>query len=155
MQIAHSTKRTDPTTEQLIVTRIAQGVRYIDISEETNTPVPTIKKIRKRNDPLLAEVKQQIIKKEAVIVVSNLQKAHKLIAQRLDRALAGQERIADRDLVNIAREMHNQAEISDVRVDDNEQAQRTAKRSEAIQQAIADDDHVKLLHLLFPTNEDA
>lgn len=52
-------------TEQLIVTRIAQGVRYTEISEETNTPVPTIKKIRKRNELMLVEIRQQNIKKEA------------------------------------------------------------------------------------------
>ncbi len=151
----HSTKKTDPATERLIVTRIAQGVRYMDVSEETNTPLPTIKKIRKRNELLLVEVRQQNIKKEAAIVTSNLQKAHKLIAKRLDRALAGQETIADRDLVNIAREMYHQVGVNEVEAENHEQVQLKAERSEAIRRAMEEEDHVKLLQLLFPQSQDA
>lgn len=157
MQITHSTRKTDPETERLVVTRIAAGVRYVDISEETNVPVPTIKKIRKRNQLLLVEIKKQNIKKEVVVVVSNLQKAHKLLANRLDQALIGQEKIADRDLVNIAREMYHQAQDSvqaeESLAESEAEAQRRAKHSVALQQAIANNDYDRILALLFPESE--
>lgn len=157
MQTTHSTRKTDPETERLVVTRIAAGIRYTDISEETNVPVPTIKKIRKRNELLLVEVRKQNIKKEVVVVVSNLQKAHKLLAQRLDQALIGQEKIADRDLVNIAREMYHQAQDTaqaeeSLAVSEAE-ALRIAEQNEAIRQAMAEGDDVKLLNVLCSTTE--
>lgn len=145
-----SNLRTNPKTEQLVITRIAQGSKYQEIYEEIGVPVSTIKKIKKRNESLLIEVRQKNIRIEASIVVDNLQKVNKLIARRLDRVLEGKETIADRDLVNIAREMHSQAELNEAKVGSEVHGQQDEERSREIFRALEEQDFTKLHHLVFP-----
>jgi hypothetical protein len=153
MNTFHSTKRTDPEAELLVVTRIAQGVRQIDISEETAMPVSTIKKISARNQSLIAEIKQQTIKKEAAIVASNLQKTLRLMSQRLDRALADEEDISSKDLVSISKEMHNQLQAEQVKSKDESPNQPSPEQLEALKKAIQLDDTVMMTKILFNKNE--
>ena len=153
MAITHSTKKTNPETERLVLTRIAQGVRYVDISEETAVPVSTIKKIKARNIDLLAEIKRLNIKQEAAVVVRNLQKAHKLLEKRLDRALAGQEPITPRELVYIAKEMFNQSQIEQHKPTTIINNRTENEVSPEIRAAIEADDTVLLAQLMFPKNQ--
>jgi hypothetical protein len=146
-------RRTDPLIERKVLTRIAEGVRYIDISEETAVPVPTIKKIKARNVELLAEIRKINTKQEAAIVNRNMQKAHRLLEKRLDRALAGQEAIPTRELVYIVREMFKQSQIEQHKPTEiiNNQTQRID--SPEIQAAMDANDTVLLARLLFTKNK--
>ncbi len=145
--------RTDPKVERLVVARIAAGVRHIDISEETALSVSTIKKISARNRRLIAEVRLQNIKKEVVIVVSNLQKAHKLLAARLDRAIAGQEEIPVKDLISIAKEMHHQSQTDEARPPSETANQNTSEQSEALRTAVEANDTETIVSILFSKNK--
>ncbi len=152
-QSTTSKRRINPETKRLILTRIVQGVRYIDIAEETLVSVSGIKKIKKRSEALLEDIRRQQIKKEAAIVSRILQKSNKLIEHRLDRAFAGQESIPSKDLVSISKEAHRQLQTEVP----NPEAPVSISKEDAIAKnallkALEAHDEVALVKLLFESD---
>jgi hypothetical protein len=105
-------RRTEAHTENKIITMIAVGVRYAEISEHTGVAISTIKKIRKRNEAQFEKVEQQIVDWRASEAKKILQQTYKLLGNRLDRAEAGLEEISIMELLAISRAMFNQRESS-------------------------------------------
>lgn len=98
-------QRTDPKTERLVITKIAQGIKYQEIYEEVGVPVSTIKKIKKRNLELYYEVKREITLHDAAVAARIHSKAHVLLERRIDAVLAGKEQISTKDLLSLVKEM--------------------------------------------------
>lgn len=104
-------QRTDPEVELRVVSLIAVGRRYADISEETGVAVPTIKKIKRRNPQALAKMQTVIIERQAKVAARIHQKSLNEIDKKLDRAEAGSEDITIKDLVSVSKEMFSQSQI--------------------------------------------
>lgn len=105
-------RKTDPAIEQRIVTLIALGHRYADISQKTGIAVPTIKKIKKRSQSKLSKVEERIIEKHADEVSEALKKTYRLINRLLDRDEQGLIELSIQDVLLISNEMHRQASIN-------------------------------------------
>ena len=153
-----SNKRTDPEVERQVVTLIARGDRYADISQETGIPIPTIKKIKGRNKETLARIEDQIIRKQAESASRILRKSLNLLEQRIDSAARGEEEIKVRELVAITKEMHDQIQVEqDNRHEAPLSPKATQKRLEALTTALKDGDEVALEQIIFSqmgTNRD-
>ena len=145
-----SNKRTDPEVERQVVTLIARGDRYADISETTGTPIPTIKKIKGRNKEALARIEDQIIRKQAESASRILSKSLNLLEQRLDMVAAGDENIKVRELVAITKEMHDQAQVEQDNPGDAPLSSEAAQeRLEALTIALKDGDEVAMEQIIF------
>lgn len=149
----HSYNRTDHKTELQVITRIARGIKYQEIYEEVGVPVSTIKKIKRRNVELLFEVKQEIIKKDAVTAARILHKSRTLLERRLDRALAGLETISTKELVATTKEMFSQSQVEKNEDTESNHQELSPERSQAMLEAIKTDDTVTLARLLFRENK--
>src|SRR3990167_3052977 len=128
----HTTQRTDPAKERLVITRIAKGMKYQEIYEEVGVPVSTIKKIKKRNLQLFYEVRQEIIKKDAAVAARLHYKAHILLERRIDAALAGRVEMSTKDLVSVVKEMTVQAQREKEESEAVKREQASLERSQAM-----------------------
>ena len=142
--------RTNPKTEREVVKQIALGNKYADISVKTGVPVSTIKKIRKRNDLALKQIKQHIIQSDAHIAVRMRQKSLRELENRLDNA---SDQITTKDLVSIIKEMSNQA-LLDRQESASEQltTDESPEFKEALRLALKRGDPVELQRLIFHKN---
>ena len=104
-------KRVDPVTEQRIVTLIALGYAYADISDKTGVAVPTIKKIRRRSQERLDKVEERVIEKHVDEVTAILQKAYREINRVLDKSERGLIELPIKDLLTISNELHRQTVV--------------------------------------------
>lgn len=105
-------RKTEVVVEQKIVTLIALGYKYADISQKTGVPVPTIKKIKKRSQVRLGKIEERVIEKHVDEVSQMLKKSYSLINRLLDKEDAGLIEISIKDLLQISNEMSRQASIS-------------------------------------------
>ena len=101
-------KRVDPVTEQRVVTLIALGYAYADISDKTGVAVPTIKKIRRRSQERLDKVEERVIEKHVDEVTAILQKSYREINHVLDNSERGLIELSIKDLLTISNELHRQ-----------------------------------------------
>lgn len=146
-------RRTDPKTERLVITKIAQGIKYQEIYEEIGVPVSTIKKIKKRNLHLFYEVRQEIIKKDAAVAARLHHKAHILLERRIDAALTGKADMSTKDLVSVVKEMTAQVEREKEEAATNQQEQATLASMLELAKAIEDDDIKTIEKIAFQKNE--
>lgn len=105
-------KRVDPVSENRIVTLIALGYAYADISLKTGVAVPTIKKIRRRSQKRLDEVEERVIEKYVDEVTTILQKAYREINRVLDKSERGLIELPIKDLMAISNEMYRQTTVN-------------------------------------------
>jgi len=107
-----SHKRTPPYTERKVITLIAVGLRYADISEQTGVAVSTVKKIKKRNTVQLVQVEERITDYQVDEATRILRQTYKLLSKILDQAEAGSADISIRDLLAISKEMFSRSEVT-------------------------------------------
>lgn len=105
-------KRVDPVTEQRIVTLIALGYAYADISDKTGVAVPTIKKIRSRSQERLDKVEERVIEKHVDEVSAILGKTYRQINRLFDKEERGEIELSINDVLAISREMYRQTAIN-------------------------------------------
>lgn len=105
-------RKTEAAVEERIVTLIALGYRYADISQKTGVAVPTIKKIKKRSQERLDKVEEQVIERHVYEVSQMLKKTYHLINRLLDKDEAGLVEVSIKDLLLISNEMHKQTAIN-------------------------------------------
>lgn len=148
MVTPHSTKRTSHATERLVITNIAMGMKYQEIEEEFGVPVSTIKKIKRRNGSMLFEVRQRIIEKESDIAARLAIKANRLLEQRLDRALAGDEVVSTKDLVSIVKELPKQIKPEPEDRPPGEK-ELSPQQAEELRIAVESDDYATMTKILF------
>lgn len=105
-------RKTEASLEQSIVTLIAIGTRYADISQKTGVAVQTIKKIKKRNHDKLNRVEERVIERHADEVSKMLNKTYYLINRLLDKDEEGLIELSIKDVLLISNEMCIQSTIN-------------------------------------------
>lgn len=105
-------RRIEAAVEQRVITLIALGYRYADISQKTGVAVPTIKKIKKRSQHRLDKVEERVIEKHVDEVSQMLKKTYRLINRLLDKDEAGLVEVSIKDLLLISNEMYRQTAIN-------------------------------------------
>ncbi|MBP9852840.1 MAG: hypothetical protein QG640_618 [Patescibacteria group bacterium] len=101
-------KRTSPDKEREVLTSILMGDTYSEVSQKTNVPVSTIKKIKKRNDAAIAQSYTKHADEQADSAKELLQKTNKRIARLLALDGMGAINISVADLCRISEAMHAQ-----------------------------------------------
>lgn len=81
-------KPTDTETQLKILAHISRGDSYEEIAKEFNIAVSTVSAIKKRNESTLAIIKERMIDHQISKSKQILDKGHRLIEQRLDKALS-------------------------------------------------------------------
>lgn len=105
-------KRVNPVVEQRVATFMALGYAYADISEKTGVAVPTIKKIKKRNQERLSKVEERVIEKHADEVTAILRKTYRQINRLFDKEERGEIELSINDVLAISNEMHKQTTLN-------------------------------------------
>lgn len=95
-------KKTNAAKERQVVTLIVLNERYADISNQTGVPVPTIKKIKKRNESAIAELKRRAFETQAQQISNIVSKANASIEAQLD-----QSEINDQKLTELLQRYYN------------------------------------------------
>ncbi|HUD07321.1 MAG TPA: hypothetical protein VMR34_05545 [Candidatus Saccharimonadales bacterium] len=148
LQIHHL--RTKPDVERNVVKLIALGYRYADVSVKTSVPMSTIKKIKKRNNPVLLQMKKAISKSDTDIVTRVHLKALRELEKRLDDPYL----IETNSLVRIVKEMQSQKELISKQnaLNPYNNDIYTPDQQKAIKLASDRNDEVALLKAVWPEN---
>lgn len=105
-------RRTSPDKEREVLTSILIGDAYAVVSQKTGVPISTIKKIKKRNDKVVAQSYDQLADQQAETAHELLQQTNKRIARLLALDSMGAVTISVSDLCRISEAMHAQALIN-------------------------------------------
>lgn len=79
-------RKVNPSIERHIVTLISAGFKYSTINSQTSVPIPTIKKIRKRNADRITALKSIAFSRQVTEVESLIAKTNTAITERIDKA---------------------------------------------------------------------
>lgn len=147
-------RKINKITEKKILAMIARGDRYADISQEVGLSVSGIKKVKKRNPISLAKMEEIITEKQAISASRLLEKSHREIEKKLDKALAGEEDIKLRDLVGVSKEMFNQVQIehgkpTSIATSSTQDPLEAKKELKSLLKALKANDAVELQRIIF------
>jgi hypothetical protein len=149
LKLPPNNQRTDPELERQVVTLIARGDRYANISHDTGVPVPTIKKIKRRNLAAIIEIEHRVVEWQAKTARRMLQKSYTQLERELDRALAGEIDIGIRELVAISREMFKQVQVEETMPAATVGSPASMDELETLLRAIKTDDSVEMKRIIF------
>lgn len=88
-------RKTSASVEEQVVNLLAVGETQGSVCAQTGVPIPTIKKIRKRNAPLLERIRARATEVRVIQLADVVSRTNRLLMDRLDEVEAQEAELAE------------------------------------------------------------
>jgi len=143
--------RTPEKTEAKALVMIARGDKYTEISKELGIAMPTITKIKKRNEGKLDEIKDMLIEEQKDKATRILDKTHRELETRIDDR---PHLFTTPELISLAKEMYSEAQGTLGAKNDPSTPYHARQDLKQVVQALESGDHIELQRVIFSKQND-